>query len=135
MTKNEHELKMMLTKDEHQFLLRFFDKFTVESGLQTNYYYYDTWGEKIRKRNTTVRVRQKNKKLIGTVKRHLDSDNCSIEEHFQVDTIPRVIMWDGRLLCLQGTLKTERKVFKICERIICFWRCKLWLKQKQLLKL
>ena len=32
----EHELKMMLTKDEHHFLLHFFDKLMVESGLQTN---------------------------------------------------------------------------------------------------
>jgi uncharacterized protein YjbK len=116
MTEKEHELKMMLTKDEHHFLLRFFDKLMVESGLQTNYY-YDTRDEVMRKRNVTVRVRQKNNKLIGTVKRHLDTDNCSIEECFQVDTLPRVIMWDGMPLWMQGSLMTERKTFKICDRI------------------
>ena len=117
MTEKEHELKMMLTKDEHHFLLRFFDKLMVESGLQTNYY-YDTRDEVMRKRNTTVRVRQKNNKLIGTVKRHLDTDNCSIEEHFQVDTLPRVIMWDGMPLWLKGSLQTERKIFQVCDGII-----------------
>ena len=113
----EHELKMMLTKDEHHFLLHFFDKLMVESGLQTNYY-YDTRDEVMRKRNVTVRVRQKNNKLIGTVKRHLDRDNCSTEEHFRVDTLPRVIMWDGVPLWLKGSLQTERKVFKVCDGII-----------------
>ena len=49
MTEKEHEFKMMLTKDEHHFLLRFFDKLMVESGLQTNYY-YDTRDEVMRKR-------------------------------------------------------------------------------------
>ena len=117
MTEKEHELKMMLTKDEHHFLLRFFDKLMVESGLQTNYY-YDTRDEVMRKRNVTVRVRQKNNKLIGTVKRHLDTDNCSIEEHFRVDTLPRVIMWDGMPLWLKGSLQTERKIFKVCDGII-----------------
>ena len=117
MTEKEHELKMMLTKDEHHFLLHFFDKLMVESGLQTNYY-YDTRDEVMRKRNVTVRVRQKNSKLIGTVKRHLDTDNCSMEEHFQLDTLPRVIMWDGVPLWLKGSLQTERKVFKVCDGII-----------------
>ena len=37
MTEKEHEFKMMLNKDKHHFLLRFFDKLMVESGLQTNY--------------------------------------------------------------------------------------------------
>ena len=117
MTEKEHELKMMLAKDEHRFLLHIFDKLMVESGLQTNYY-YDTRDEVMRKRNTTVRVRQKNNKLIGTVKRHLDTDNCSMEEHFQVDTLPRVIMWEGIPLWLKGSLQTERKAFKICDGII-----------------
>ena len=117
MTEKEHELKMMLTKDEHHFLLRFFDKLMVESGLQTNYY-YDTRDEVMRKRNTTVRVRQKNNTLIGTVKRHLETDHCSMEERFQVDTLPRVIMWDGMPLWLKGSLQTERKVFEVCDGII-----------------
>ena len=117
MTEKEHELKMMLTKDEHHFLLHFFDKLMVELGLQTNYY-YDTRDEVMRKRNVTVRVRQKNNKLIGTIKRHLDTDNCSMEEHFRVDTLPRVIVWDGVPLWLKGSLQTERKVFKVCDGII-----------------
>ena len=117
MTEKEHELKIMLTQDEHHFLLRLLDKLMVKSGLQTNYY-YDTRDEVMRKRNVTVRVRQKNNKLIGTVKRHLDRDNCSTEEHFQVDTLPRVIVWDGVPLWLKGSLQTERKVFKVCDGII-----------------
>ena len=117
MTEKEHELKIMLTQDEHHLLSRLLDKLMVESGLQTNYY-YDTRDEVMRKRNTTVRVRQKNNKLIGMVKRHLDRDNCSTEEHFQVDTLPRVIMWDGMPLWLKGSLQTERKIFKVCDGII-----------------
>ena len=117
MTEKEHELKMMLTKDEHHLLLRLLDKLMVESGLQTNYY-YDTRDEVMRKRNVTVRVRQKNNKLIGTVKRHLVTDNCSMEEHFGVDTLPRVIMWDGMPLWLKGSLQTERKIFQVCDGIV-----------------
>ena len=117
MTEKEHELKMMLTKNEYQFLLHFFDRLMVESGLQTNFY-YDTRDEVMRKGNATVRVRQKNDKLIGTVKRHLDTNNCSIEEHFHVDTLPRVIMLDGMPLWLKGSLQTERKTFKVCDGII-----------------
>ena len=117
MTEKEHELKIMLTQDEHHLLLRLLDNLMVESGPQTNYY-YDTRDEVMRKRNITVRVRQKNNKLIGTVKRHLDRDNCSTEEHFQVDTLPRVIMWDGMPLWLKGSLQTERKIFKVCDGII-----------------
>ena len=117
MTEKEHELKMMLTQDEHHFLLHFFDKLMGESGLQTNYY-YDTRDEVMRKRNVTVRVRQKNNKLIGTVKRHLDTDNCSIEERFGVDTLLRVIMWVGMPLWLKGFLQTERKIFQVCDGII-----------------
>lgn len=116
MTEKEHEFKIMLTKDEHYFLLRFFNKLMVESGVQTNYY-YDTQDEVMRKRNVTVRVRQKNNKLIGTVKRHLETDNCSIEEHFRLDTLPLVIMWDGMPLWLKGSLMTERKVYRICDGI------------------
>ena len=117
MTEKEHELKMMLTKDEYQFLLYFFDKLMVESGLQTNFY-YDTRDEVMRKGNATVRVRQKNNKLIGTVKRHMDTNNCSVEEHFRVDTLPRVIMLDGMPLWLKGSLQTERKTFKVCDGIV-----------------
>lgn len=117
MTEKEHELKMMLTKDEYQFLLHFFDKLMVESGLQTNFY-YDTRDEVMRKGNATVRVRQKNDKLIGTVKKHLDTNNCSVEEHFRVDILPRVIMLDGMPLWLKGSLQTERKTFKVCDGIV-----------------
>ena len=116
MTEKEHEFKMMLTKDEYHFLLRFFNKMMVQSGLQTNYY-YDTRNEDMRKKNVTVRVREKNNRLIGTIKRHLDTQGYSIEERFCVDTIPRVIMLDDTPLWLQGSLRTERKIFKVCDGI------------------
>ena len=35
-----------------------------------------------------------------------------------MDTLPRVIMWDGVPLWLKGSLQTERKVFKVCDGII-----------------
>ena len=117
MTEKGHELKMILTKDEHHFLLHFLDELMVEPGLQTNYY-YDARDEVMRKRNVTVRVRQKNNKLIGTVKKHLETDNCGMEKHFQVDTLPCMIMWDGIMLWLKGSLQTERKIFKVCDGII-----------------
>lgn len=114
MIKKEHEFKMMLTKDEHHFLLRFFDKLIVESGLQINYY-YDTSDEVIRKRDGAFRVRQKNNNLIDTIKRHLDTGNCSIEGHVQEDTFMRVIMWNGLQLWLKGSLRAVRMVFKVCD--------------------
>lgn len=116
MSEKEHEFKVLLSKDEYHILLRFLDKLMVEYGWQTNYY-YDTRDEVMRKRNVTVRIRQKNNKLIGTVKKHLETDNLSTEEHFCVDTLPRVLMWEGRPLWMKGTLTTERRVFKVCDGI------------------
>ena len=61
MTEKEYELKMLLTNREYRFLLDMFNLLTVETDLQTNYY-YDTRDETMRKKNVTVRVREKNGK-------------------------------------------------------------------------
>ena len=115
MTEKEHEFKMILNEDEHHFLLRFFCKLMVESGLQTNYY-YDTQDEVIRKRNTTVRVRLKNGRLIGVVKRLPDT----VDYEFEIEYSKPLRKWAEGILMLIGSImhldtmsKTERFFQKV----------------------
>ena len=115
MTEKEYELKMLLTNREYRFLLDMFNLLTVETDLQTNYY-YDTRDETMRKKNVTIRVREKNGKLLGTVKRHLVNGD-SLEEHFHVDTLPQVIMLEGTPVWLKGSLVTERKTLRVSDGI------------------
>ena len=115
MTEKEYELKMLLTNREYRFLLDMFNLLTVETDLQTNYY-YDTLDEIMRKKNVTIRVREKNGKLLGTVKRHLVNGD-SLEEHFHVDTLPQVIMLEGTPVWLKGSLVTERKTLRVSDGI------------------
>ena len=117
MKTKEYEKKMMLTEREYRFLIRLFENSIVEKNTQINYY-YDTRNETMRKMNITVRIREKNGKLLGTVKDHGAGQHCSTEECFRVDTLPRVIMLEGLPLWLKGTLKTERSVFRICDGIL-----------------
>ena len=116
MTEKEHEFKMLLTNREYQFLLQLFDHLMTESEAQTNYY-YDTRDEAMRKNNVTVRVREKNRRLTGTIKQHLETGHCSLEKHFHVDTIPQVIILDSMPVFLKGSLKTDRKVAQVGEGI------------------
>ncbi len=117
MTVQEYEFKLMLTNDEYDFLSRFFDAIRTGTVLQTNYY-YDTRDEVMRKKNTTVRIRQRGTELIGTIKKHLDEVGQSTEKQFHVDTIPHVMMIHGVPVWLKGNVMTDRKAFKVCEGIM-----------------
>ena len=115
MIKQEHELKTLILAEDFHLLKKFLSVFMVRTDLQTNYY-YDTREEIMRMANTTIRVRQKGNRLNGTIKRHL-ADGCSIEEHFHVDMLPRVMMIDSIPVWLKGSLTTERTIYKFCDGI------------------
>ena len=82
MKTKEYEQKMMLTEREYRFLIRLFENSIVEKNTQINYY-YDTRNETMRKMNITVRIREENGKLLGTVKDYRPGQYCSTEECFQ----------------------------------------------------
>ena len=112
----ERELKLLLTHYEYRYLLQLFERRCDKRVIQTNYY-YDTKTQAVRKANTTVRIREKNGRLKGTVKTHLKTDHCSRETSFQVDALPRVMMLDTVPVWLMGSLKTERMIYHVSEGI------------------
>lgn len=108
----EFEKKMLLSEQEYNCFLEIFKELMSEPFEQTNYY-YDTRLGTMRKQNTTVRIRKKNGCHFGTVKRHDPFNDCSTEEHFLVDNLPRMLMIGGERLFLEGWLTTKRVVVKI----------------------
>ena len=108
----EFEKKMLLSEQEYNCLMDMFKDIVSESFEQTNYY-YDTRLGTMRKQNTTVRIRKKNGCHFGTVKRHDPFNDCSTEEHFLVNHLPRMLMIGGERLFLEGWLTTIRVVVKI----------------------
>ena len=102
---NELEKKLLLTKDEYTFLL---DRFRNNSSIvkQINYYFDD---EKLsmNSQNITCRIRLKDGKYKGTMKKHTSTDR-STENKIKVrDGIYNNAFIDMGLK-LQGELITER---------------------------
>ena len=117
MTATEYELKWLLNPEDHEKLMEFLNPLPSLCELQTNYY-YDTRTEKLRKQKITMRIREKNGKIQGTVKRHLTQDGCSLEERFQVESIPHRMMFEGEPVYLIGKLKTQRTTFFLSDSVM-----------------
>lgn len=113
MIEKEHELKMLISLDDFRRLKSFFGFLPNKTISQTNYY-YDTRNGVMRRENTTVRVRKKDNRFKGTIKRHL-ANGYSTEENFNVDTLPLVIVVDNIPVWIKGSLDTERTVFTLCD--------------------
>ena len=116
MTQDEFELKLMLSKEQYEKLSEIFPDSKCKKVVQTNYY-YDTINLDMRKKNTTVRVREKNGKYKLTIKRHYYDCNYSAENNLSIDYASEFIMVEGKKLKLFGELTTERTEIKLCDGI------------------
>ena len=114
---NEFEKKRMIEKTEYDFLCA-----CVGNGeateLQINYY-YDTEDEYFRRNNITCRIRQKDRRLVGTVKRHGvgGQNQHSSEERFKVNNLPHSFEVDARKVYLKGLLITQRLEVELCSKL------------------
>ena len=108
MKTNEREKKRMLDKQEYDDLRAGIGGDRA-SELQINYY-YDTETEYFKNHNITCRIRQKNQRLVGTVKRHGadGQEEHSVEQSFFVKKLPQSLEVDGQRAYLKGCLITER---------------------------
>lgn len=104
----EMEKKMLLTRQEYEYLLACFGQ-TNRSIKQINYY-FDTDDLAMNAQNITCRIRLKDNKYKGTMKHHVANADYSIETDIEV----RNGVFDNAFidmgLKLQGTLTTERHI-------------------------
>ena len=120
---NEFELKYLLTKHQFRCLREFiknYFKYQYERSKQINYY-YDTQDKYYYRMNSTVRIREKDGVLFGTVKKHLsDSSHYSEEIPFEVDDIPLRLTYQGKTLKFMGELTTYRYKIPITSEVTLF---------------
>lgn len=116
MLKNEYELKYRLEARDYDCLVESMKNYPSEKVVQKNYY-YDTYNQDLRKNNITMRVREKNGKAYGTIKRHL-GNHTSTEEYFAV-TLPRqILLYEGQDVYQAGMMQTERTTFRLTESVL-----------------
>lgn len=114
----ELEYKFLITKEQFDSLM---DNLppeiksrAAEPYIQINYY-YDTPDYAAHKAGLTVRVRQKNGTLQGQVKRHDKGKTVkSVEEYFDVESLPEHVEIDGMTLGYLGNLVCRRSSY-ICD--------------------
>ena len=116
MTELEHELKCILDSDEYDLILKVLDTIPYIEETQINYY-YDTLSEKLRYENITLRIRQKNGRFRGTIKKYLKNSHCSEETSFKIDHIPSVMVFESVPVYLKGSLKTKRITKYLSESV------------------
>lgn len=115
----ELEKKLPLTKEEYEYLLENLGK-NKPHIKQTNYY-FDTEDLSMNSQDITCRIRFKDGKYKGTIKRHTKAANQSVETEVKVKNG----IYDNALidmgLMLHGALVTERcTLFKneACEVVL-----------------
>lgn len=118
----EHEKKLLLTEELHDFLIQEVYP-TWEMVTQINHY-YDTEDQQLRMQNVTCRIREKGRRFVATVKRHgvAGDPDASWENHFETDGVPPVLVYGDQELVLWGSLKTERKRIQTGELLVCIDR-------------
>lgn len=115
----EVEYKKIITKEQYDFLA---NKLSSEEPtdarriLQVNYY-YDTPQMHFNKSGVTIRIRQTNIGLKGTVKEHLNINivRKSKETDFNVTELPEFIRYNNKYLFLKGQLVTDRLIIPLDE--------------------
>lgn len=108
----EYEVKLMLSKEEYDFIMDVYDS-EADSIRQVNYY-YDTDGLDMNKKGITCRIRQIGDYLCATMKDHTDGAGGRSEEmSFAVYRVSEVMDFFGFHLRQQGSLVTERTNLKI----------------------
>ena len=120
----ELEKKLLLTKDEYEYLMACFgyDGSLVRKAIvkQINYY-YDTDDLSMNRQNTTCRIRLKNGTYKGTMKQHLPNLEHSTESEMEIYDGLNSNAFTKMGLKLKGSLVTERCcIFKDteCEVVI-----------------
>lgn len=120
----ELEKKMLLTKDEYDYLLEHFgkdDPLKDKPIVKQVNYYFDTQDLSMNRQNVTCRIRLKDGKYKGTMKSHTNDSDHSTETSIEVRN---GIFDNGFLdmgLTLQGELMTDRCVIikdEYCEVVL-----------------
>ena len=101
----EYEIKLLLTREEYICLMEFFVQAT-SIPKQTNYY-FDTDRFDMNRNNVTCRVRQKDGKYVGTVKKHV-SGVISYETPVEIRNGLDDNIFIDLGMKLQGALYTNR---------------------------
>ena len=103
----EYEIKIMLSKEEYEFLLKEFG--AGSNSIKQSNYYYDTDDMSMNKKNITCRVRKTGSSLKATMKEHVKgSMGKSEESSFMVYRVADIMDFYGHHLKNQGMLFTER---------------------------
>ncbi len=83
----EYEKKIMLTKDEYEYLLKLFEKLQpsrqIQHTKQINYY-FDTDALEMNRKNITCRIRIKNGQYKGIMKCHFPNTDKSMEGEMEL---------------------------------------------------
>lgn len=114
----EYEYKWLLSEEAYKRLLEVALPAGLgehEHTLQINYY-YDTENLAFRQKNTTIRIRQQNQRLTGTVKTHCMPPN-SYEMEFLPKEVPTSLYYKGKSLMLHGQLITDRRMITLSPGI------------------
>lgn len=111
----EREWKRLVPKEEFEAILHVVSCLALSAGeqrLQINHY-YDTIDHSLGKEGICVRIRQtEGRPLAGTVKKH-SKNGISEESGFRVESLPRFVTYENRLLHRLGALTTQRTDFRI----------------------
>lgn len=113
---DEYELKYLISKKDYDKLLKVFSDSTAVTFEQVNYY-YDTDDQKLRHKNITARIREKDGKLTAVIKDHSAGIEHSKETRFRMENVSNVISYKGENLYLHGKLYTQRTEINICDGI------------------
>ena len=115
----ELEKKLLLTEDEYSCLLNRFGE--GKPVLKQINYYFDTDDLSMNRQNITCRIRLKDGKYQGTMKRHIPNTDYSTETEMEV----RNGIYDNAFtdmgLKFQGELITERCILlkdSVCEVVL-----------------
>ncbi len=113
---DEYEIKYLISKKAYDKLSKVFFDSDAITFEQVNYY-YDTYDQKMRDKNITVRIREKDGKLMAVIKDHSAGIEHSRETRFRVESVSNVISYKGENLYLHGKLYTKRTEINICDGI------------------
>ena len=110
----EFEKKLLLTKKDYELLLA---RFGCERTIKQINSYFDTEDLAMNRENVTCRIRSKDGKYEGRMKRHAPNGDQSTEIKIKIYDGLRHNTFTDMGLKLQGSLTTERHVIQRCDGI------------------
>ena len=109
----EFEKKMLLSKDEYEYLIERFDcksHSTSSTNIKQINYYFDTDDFSMNRKNITCRIRLKNGKYKATMKQHSSNSDKSTETEMEIYDGLKNNAFTNMGLKLQGSLSTDRYI-------------------------